>query len=129
MKYKFNKAVSLIEVLVTVMILSTAIIFVFRSFAASLASSRLVSHITQACFVAENQLTEIEERQKLTDSPLSATQGREQLEGKAFNWNYETNKLGNSNLLELKLVISWQEKTKEKPYSIPLVTYLRAKAK
>jgi len=121
---KSNKAFSLLEVLITVAILSTAVIFVFRSFTASLSSAKFSQNITLACYLAEAKLWEIEQNQRQSPSPLDPDNGTEKMQGRDFNWSYETIKLEGLNLIKLRFNISWQEKIREKEYSMEFLTYL-----
>lgn len=127
MEYKSNKAFTLLEVLITVAILSTAIVFVFRSFTASLSSVKFSQNITLACYLAKSKLWEIEQYYK-NNLELPAS-GEETVQNKKFNWSYEITVSETSNLEQLKLTISWQENIREAPYTIEFLTYLLPKAK
>jgi len=126
-KSKFNKAFTLVEVIITVGILSTAIVFVLRSFMAALSATQLSQNITLASFLAEDKLWEIEQKQKHSASPLGAEQGIEKIEERDFNWKYATTKLEESDLIELKFAVSFPEKRKENKYALEFLTYLMPK--
>ena len=120
---KFNKAFSLIEVLITVAILATAVIFLFRSFGSSLAAARFSQDITLATYSSENKLWEIEQVNLLGKN--FALSGTEKIQNKDFNWNYIIEiDPNNPNLKQLNFVISWKEKAKVKEYSMEFSTYL-----
>lgn len=119
---KSNKAFSLLEVLITVAILSTAIIFIFRAFTASLSSCKFSQNITFACFLAEDKLWEIEKRYKDKKSE-TLHPASEIMQNTEFNWDYEKQDI-DSELKQLKFAISWQEKVRENEYSIEILTYL-----
>jgi len=121
---KSNKAFSLLEVLITVAILSTAIIFIFRSFTASLSAVRFSQDITLACYLAEDKFWEMKQKQKKSIRPLNYEQGTEELQGRQFNWVYQTSKLEDSDLIKLQFDVSWRHKIKEKEYTITFLTYL-----
>ncbi|MBI4972838.1 MAG: prepilin-type N-terminal cleavage/methylation domain-containing protein [Candidatus Omnitrophica bacterium] len=122
-----KKGLSLLEVLITTAILSSAIIFVFRAFTTALSAARFSQNITLACFLAEDKFQEWEERQKELTTPLGLDAGREKKQARDFNWNYETNKLADSNLIELKFNVSWKESIRQKDYVLDFFTYLLAK--
>ncbi len=128
MASKSNKAFSLLEVLITVAILSTAIVFVFQSFTASLSSSKFSQNITLACYLVESKLWEIEQKQKQDTKPLEPAQGAEKIQGRDFNWSYEIKELDSAlpELEQLTLTLSWEEK-RENPYTLEFSTYLLKK--
>lgn len=125
MKFRLSKSFTLLEVLIAVAVLSTVIIFIFRSFAASLASTRFAQDISLACYLAEEKLWEIEEAyaagSKLAES------GAQEIQNKNFNWRYEILDIGNPDLKELQLTVSWKENVREKEYLLEFLTYLMPK--
>ena len=121
MKSKSNNAFSLLEVILTVAILTTAIVFLFRSFTTVLSSVRFSQDITASCYLAEAKLWEA--GQIIHNNPILNESGRQTIQGRDFLWNYKTEKLENSNLLELDFSVSWNENLRqEKTYT--LNTYL-----
>lgn len=127
MQSRFNKAFSLVEVLITVGILSTAITFIFRSFTASLNSAKFSQNITLACYLAESKLFEIEQKQKNSLPPIENEEGSQDLQGKKFNWSYEIEQTEDPNLIKLEFNVSWQEGVREKEYVLSFSTYLLPK--
>jgi type II secretion system protein I len=119
---------TLFEVLIALAILSTAIVFIFRSFTSSLASAKFSQNITLACFLAENKIWELEEEQITKAEPIDVRQGSEKIQGKEFQWEYRVNKLGSSNLIYLEFVVYWQEQFRENKYSLEFSTYLLPQA-
>lgn len=117
MASKSNKAFSLLEVLITVAILSTAIVFVFRAFTTVLSSVRFSQNITLACLLAEDKLWEIEEKQKQSQDPIGSESGTEKIQNQDFLWSYTTSKLADYDLIELNLTVN----------NINFVTYLLPK--
>jgi|GEM_PF-935959 len=115
---------TLLEVLIALAILSTAIVFIFRSFTTSLYSVKLSQNITGACFFAENKIWELEQEQKAQAEPIENRQGNQKLQGKDFKWAYQAKRLGDSNLVYLEFIIHWQESLREKEYSLEFDTYL-----
>lgn len=118
---------TLVEVLITVAILSTAIIFVFRSFTVLLSSVKFSQDLNLACFLAEGKMWEIENKQKYISSVLEPGQGVERIQGKDFTWRYGLGKLDNSDLIEMDCSIFWQENGREEEYSLEFLTYLLPK--
>lgn len=125
MRLKSNKrirAFTLLEVLITVAILSCAIIFIFQSYAASLSAMRLSEDISLACYLAEDKLIWIEEASRY-GLPLEGA-GSYSGQNRDFQWRQEILDTDNHDLKELKLVVSWRENTKRKEYSTEFFTYL-----
>jgi type II secretion system protein I len=120
-----NKAFTLLEVLIALAILSTAIVFIFRSFTSSISCVKFSQNITLACFFAENKIWELEQEQKAKADPISAgRQGNQIIQGKDFKWAYQAKRLGSSNLVYLEFIVYWQENLREKEYSLEFDTYL-----
>lgn len=123
MKLKSNKAFSLAEVLISVAVLSTAIVVILRSFTASLSSVRFSQNITLACFLTKNKLWEIGQKYKVDSSALKDA-GSELIQDRNFNWEYEISDTEISGLKQLKFIVSWKEKAREKEYSLEFLSYL-----
>ena len=121
---RFSKAFTLFEVLIALAILSTAIVFIFRSFTSSLFSVKFSQNITLACFFAENKIWELEQEQKAKTGPIENRQGKEKVQGKDFKWAYQVKRLESSNLMDLEFIIYWQENLREKEYVLEFDTYL-----
>lgn len=118
MKSRLNRAFTLIEVLITVAILSSAIIFVFRSFATALTSVKFSQDLTRACYLAEDKLWEINQYS------LNGNSLPEQGSEDKFRWEYEISPASEPNLEELKLNVYWKKNKKESDYSLQFSTYL-----
>lgn len=127
MSLRSSKAFTLIEVIITVAVLATAIVFVFRSFTASLASARFSQNINLACYMAEEKTWELAERQKNSLVPIGSEQGSVTLGGRQVNWSYETLKPQDSDIVELTLKLSWRENMRESDYTMEFLTYLLPK--
>ncbi|MCX5699847.1 MAG: type II secretion system minor pseudopilin GspI [Candidatus Omnitrophica bacterium] len=119
-----NKAFTLLEVLIALVILSTAIVFIFRSVTSSLYSAKFSQNITGACFFAENKIWEMEEEQRAKAEPIENRQGSQKIQGKDFRWTCQTKRLGSSNLVYLEFIVYWQESLREKEYVLEFDTYL-----
>lgn len=124
MKLKSNRAFSLAEVLISVAILSTVIVVILRSFTASLSSVRFSQNIILACFLTKNKLWEIEQKYKIDSAALKDT-GSELSQDKNFNWEYEISDTKISGLKQLKFIVSWKEKAREKEYSMEILSCLQ----
>ncbi|MFA4888416.1 MAG: type II secretion system protein [Candidatus Omnitrophota bacterium] len=122
MRLKSNKAFSLIEVLITVGILSGAIIYIFRAFTASLDSSRFSQHISLGCYFAEDTLWQIEQANRFNNTlPLI---GEQKIQDKDFKYSYEIIDTAKAALKDLKLKVSWKENLRENDYSFECLTNL-----
>lgn len=124
MTLKSNSAFSMIEVLITTVILSTAIVFVFRSFSMSLAAARFSQNLTLACYLAEDKIAEIEERQKYERDALTSENGQEDIQNTEFNYAYELSASEDPRLINLNFNTSWQEGMREKEYRVAFSTAL-----
>jgi len=111
--------------LITVGILSTTVIFLFRSFTASLAATRFAEHMTTACYLAENKLWEI--KQAYADNMSFPRDGYEMTQRMRFDWKYDLTDSMNPKLKGLKLTVSWKERVKEKPYAMDFYSYILSK--
>ncbi|MFH1440911.1 MAG: prepilin-type N-terminal cleavage/methylation domain-containing protein [Candidatus Omnitrophota bacterium] len=117
-----KKGFTLVEVLITMAILVTGIVFVFRAFFTSMISAKFSQDITMACFLAENKIWEIEENRK--GNITMETFGSQTLQNKEYKWNYLISKIEDMELEEMEFDLSWQEKPREKEYLLKLITYL-----
>lgn len=114
----------MLEVLIALVILCTAIVFIFRSLTSSLSSVKFSQNMTLACFFAENKIWELEQEQKGKAGPIESQQGNEKIQGKYFKWMYQAKRLGSSNLVYLEFIVCWRENLREKEYSLEFDTYL-----
>jgi type II secretion system protein I len=117
-----NRAFSLFEVLVTVAILSTAVIFLFRAFTTSLNAAKISQDIFVACLLAEERLFDIEEGIR-NNSPTLEEEGGIAIHNKEFNWHYEVNSADTPFLKAIKLILYWSGKS-AKEYSLEFINYL-----
>jgi len=108
--------------LVTVAILSTAVIFLFRAFTVSLNVAKVSQDIFAACLLAEERMFGIEEGIRNNSLPLEG-EGKIILHNKEFNWRCEVNNVDMPFLKEIKLVLSWSGKS-AKEYSLEFINYL-----
>jgi len=112
---KKNRGFSLLEVLIALAILSTAIVFIFRSFTASLSAAVFAQNIGRACYIAEEKIWEIEKG----FPNVTSQQG-------VFKWNYNITDLTEADIPDLKELhfsVSWPQKRQEE-YSLDFLTYL-----
>jgi prepilin-type N-terminal cleavage/methylation domain-containing protein len=120
-----NRAFSLIEVLVTVGIISSTIIFLFRSFATALAGAKFGQEIQLGCYLAEEKAWEVQKAYSLgLKTPEASAEKRQ---NKEFNWSYDLQDASIPGLKELKIKVSWQQNQRKNAYSLDFQTYLPAK--
>ncbi|MDD4955332.1 MAG: hypothetical protein PHP17_04760 [Candidatus Omnitrophica bacterium] len=117
------KAISLIEVLITVAILAGGIVFVFRGFMTSLSATSLSQNIMLASYLAEDKLWQIEEMQK--QKTLTENSGLEtiNLQSGQFNIGYEISQVGTGGLKKMDISVSWP-RDRGNSYSVNFPTYL-----
>jgi hypothetical protein len=105
-----------------VAILSSAIIFLLRSYTTSLSSTKFSQDITLACYLAADKLWEIESDYGLglrLPEPKPET-----IQSRKFDWKYGILDSDTLGLKELKLTVLWKENVREKEYPIDCLTYL-----
>ena len=119
-----NKAFSLAEVLITVAILSSAIVLLLQSFTTSLSATRLSQHIELASLLAESQLLDVIQNYAGGNELPGGSTKQEKIEGLNFDLNFQLSDTDYTGLKKLTLVVSWPENMREKPYSVEVATYL-----
>lgn len=126
MKSISDDAFSLIELLIAAAILSTAAIFIFRSFSTALSAVRLSQNITLAGYLAEGKLWEIEQAY-LSGKTLPSPQA-DRLENINFKWAYAILDTDIHGLKKINFWLLWQDNSgKAKAYRMDFSTYLLAK--
>jgi prepilin-type N-terminal cleavage/methylation domain-containing protein len=120
-----NRAFSLIEVLITVGIIASVIIFLLRSFATALAGAKLGQEIQLGCYLAEEKAWELQSAYSLGLKVPEA--GKEKRQNKEFNWSYDLQDAAISGLKELKIKVFWPQDQRKNEYSLDFLTYLAAK--
>ena len=121
-----SRAFTLVEVLLAVAILSGAIVFVLRSFMASLSAVRLSQDMTQACFLAEGILWSAEDRGRLGIPAASARgAGRLTLEGRDFEWSYESVPAEPAAPQELSVKVGWRQKAQGPARQLEFLTCIQ----
>lgn len=121
-----NEGFTLIEVLITVAVVSTAVVFIFRAFVTLLTATKFSQDMAFACFIAEDKLGEIEQRyQRYKDgvAPLE-TEGAKDIGVRPFRWRYQTVDSGLADLKRIDFQCLWKEGAREKEHSLDLSTYL-----
>lgn len=112
MPLKSNKGFSLLEVIVAIAILSTAIVVVMRAFTSVISAVKVSQNITFACFFAEDKLWKLENAFALEESNEQDSK---------FSYAYELTDTDVPELKALKLKVSWDEK-RSNPYSLDFYT-------
>lgn len=109
------RAFSLIEVLITVAILSTAIIFLLRAFASSLSAAQFSQNLTLACYLAEEKI--FEAQNSFAYKKANTDEGSQEIQGRDFKWRYALTDSTKKGLKNLELTVFWKEKVRSKEYS------------
>jgi len=109
---------------VAVAILSTALVFVFRSFATVLTAVKLGRNLTLACWLAEEKIWDVSLKVKKDDSAFNAND-RQVIQGIEFDSSLssEDSQINSVPLKTLKCVISWP-RSSDKKDNLTLFTYL-----
>jgi len=120
---KKRKAISLIEVLITVAILTGGIVFVFRSFMTSLSAANLSQNIMLASFLAEDKLWQVEAVQKQKISLENSGLETINIQSREFSAKYEISPTSLNGLSKLNISVAWP-RDKRNSYSVDFSTYL-----
>ena len=124
MASRLNRGFTLIEVLITIAILSTAIIFVFRSFATLLAAQKTSQALILGTFLAEEKIWEAKTEQKKSLQPLEYREGLQELQGEQFNWDSSFLDPGVPGLVELDLDVILPGKSGGERRTLSFSTYI-----
>jgi len=120
---KKRKAISLIEVLITVAILTGGIVFVFRSFMTSLSAANLSQNIMLASYLAEDKLWQVEAAQKQKISLENSGLETVNIQSREFSTKYEILPTTIKSLSKLNISAAWL-RDKRNSYSVDFSTYL-----
>jgi len=116
-----NKAFSLLELIITVAILSTGIVVVLQTFSYSARMAGLSGDIINAVFLAEDKLQELgykEKRRLIEKEPPRVNDKKDK-----FAWEYNLTLEENLDLYRLDFDINWQRVNRQE--ELRLNTYLR----
>jgi hypothetical protein len=111
-----------LEVVITVAILSTSLVFVLRGFSTILFSARLSQDMSLACLLAEEKIWDIEQGLNSGGNHSVIMQSKE------FGWEYALHPAPNApaDLNQLDLTASWNGPGGRKA-SLEISTYLSVK--
>jgi type II secretory pathway pseudopilin PulG len=121
---KKRNAISLIEVLVTVAILSGGIVFIFRAFMTTLSAAKISQNIMLGCLLTEDRVWQIEQKRKKGVAQNNYSEEKTILQNREFNFKYEISDTDSSKLKKLTSVVSWP-RNKQAAYSMDFFTYLK----
>lgn len=116
-----KRAFSLLEVVISIAILSVGLMAVLQALSFSARMAGLSCDITNAVFLAEDKMQEMElkEKQNLINKQPRQAKAREN----KFDWFYVLNSDAVSSLYRLEFNISWQSANRKE--GLKLNTYLR----
>jgi len=114
-------ALSLLELIIAIAILSSGIIFIMQAFSYSVRVTGLSCDIVRAANLAQDKMQEFEfkEKQGLINKEIAAGEG----ETDKFRWKYNFGAIEDSNLSKMNLSVSWDRAGRKE--NIELSTYLR----
>jgi type II secretion system protein I len=114
-----RKGFMLLELIVSLAILSAGLLSVARSFIPSLRAGNSSRQYTLACTLAEEKLSELEQSADLSEGEM---QGGFEETYSEFSWKSEVKASSNENLNHVMVTILWEEKGREK--EVKLATLL-----
>lgn len=106
-----RKGFMLLELIVSLAILSTGLLAVTRSFISSLGASNYSRQYTLACILTEEKLNELE---LFTDLSEETVQGSFEEPYTQFSWKSEIKPSSNESLKHVTVTIFWKDKWKQK---------------
>ena len=125
-KYSMKKrsAISLIEVLVTVAILSGGIVFIFRAFMTTLSAAKISQNIMLGCLLTEDRVWQLDQKREKGIAQDDYSEEKIILQNREFNFKYEVSGTDSSKLKKLTSVVSWP-KNRQSGYDMEFFTYLK----
>jgi len=115
-----NKGLSLLELIISVGILSVGILVVVQALSFAARATGLSCDIIEAVFLAEDQMQQLEfKEQEGLLSTESKTSGRKD----KFDWQYDLSLEPDLNLYKLNLSVSWNRLSRQD--TLNLNTYLK----
>jgi len=121
---KKRKAISLIEVLVTVAILSGGIVFIFRAFMAAIAAAKISQNMTLGCLLAQDRAWQVEQKREKGIAQNSHNEEKVLLQNREFNFKYDISGTDSPKLKKLTSIVSWP-KNRGSEYNMEFFTYLK----
>lgn len=124
MKLNSNSSFSLIEILVTIVMLGVALVYILRACSGILTSSQACAQINSACLLAEKEIWQSEYRYNRLPENISG-RGKQTLQARDFTWdcNIVAKNDGGITLKELNLKISWPQNLRTQK-SLNINTYV-----
>lgn len=110
----------LLETLFAVLILTTGLTLVVRSFGTSLNALRISNDYTRAMLLMEEKMWDLESKGSINPGTSS---GEFSSDNGQFQWTVSATVLGEHNLCEVKVTVFWKKKGKQRDLSV--VTYLK----
>lgn len=121
---KKHRAISLIETLVTVAILSGGIVFIFRAFITTLSATKISQNIILGCLLTEDKVWQIDQKRAKGVAQNNYSEEKITLQNREFDFKYEISDTGSPKLKKLTSGISWL-KNRQSDYSMDFFTYLK----
>ena len=116
-----DKGFSLLELVVTVAVLSIGIVVILQAFSFSIRVTGISTDMINAVFLAENKIQELEFKEKqglINKEPAQVKDAKDK-----FTWEYLLNLEPDLNLYKLNLNVQWKKLNREE--KINLNTYFR----
>ena len=110
----------LLETLFAVLILTTGLTLVIRSFGTSLNALRISNDYTRAMLLMEEKMWDLESKGSIDPG---TSYGEFSSDGGRFQWAVSATALGEHHLCEVKVTVFWKNKGQQRDLS--LVTYLK----
>jgi general secretion pathway protein I len=110
----------LLELIVSLAILSSGLLAITRSFILSLETSNHSRLYSTASMLAEEKLAELEESLQVPDGTTYGSFGEPY---SRFSWNLEVEPSSNQNLKHVRITVSWKERGLEKRAGLSTLLY------
>jgi type II secretion system protein I len=116
-----NKAFTLLEVLITIAIISVAVVFIYKGFSVIIAATSKSQDILLACYLAEEKFWEASRNPSVTTA-----EGQEDMQNRVFKWQYVLEKDPQAlDLNELFLTVNWQTRKSTNSLNLDFFSYVK----
>ncbi len=120
MRLRSTRSLSLIEVLISIGIVSSAVVLLFQSFTAALTAARFSQNISLACFLAEEKLFEAEWAFRASPYLSLSQTGNAVIQATPFTWETSLSLQPHENVASMVCGISWPERGRQGNYTLSL---------
>ncbi len=112
-----NKGFTLLEVMLSLSIISISLMVIIHSFSLAISVKNSVNNYSKAIFLSEKKLSEI----KLSGSDKMENNGKFLEPFERFNWQIKADRTNFSDLAKIDLIIEWTQQGKLKNFQVSTI--------